>query len=116
MKILSLTDNLCALPGCKAQHGLSLYIKTQKHKDDPYALIVFDTDNYGFFTAEKLLERHRGLNLIMISGSEQYAVDAFRLHVSDFWLYPYAAENVEEAFRDLRHTPEKGSQFCKTKI
>ena len=31
LEILSLTDNLCALPGCKAQHGLSLYIKTQKH-------------------------------------------------------------------------------------
>ena len=80
-------------------------------KDDPYALIVFDTDNNGFFTAEKLSERHRGLNLIMISGSEQYAVDAFRHHVSDFWLYPYTAERVEEAFRHLRHTPEKGSQF-----
>ena len=39
---------------------------------------------------------------------EQYAVDAFRLHVSDFWLYPYTAERVEEAFRHLRHTPEKG--------
>ena len=36
MEILSLTDNLCALPGCKAQHGLSLYIKTKKHK------ILFD--------------------------------------------------------------------------
>ena len=58
MEILSLTDNLCALPGCKAQHGLSLYIKTKKHKDDPYT-----------------------------------------------------AERVEEAFRNLRHTPEKESQF-----
>lgn len=36
LEILSLTDNLCALPGCKAQHGLSLYIKTKKHK------ILFD--------------------------------------------------------------------------
>ena len=36
MEILSLTDNLCALPGCKAQRGLSLYIKTKKHK------ILFD--------------------------------------------------------------------------
>ena len=32
LEILSLTDNLCALPGCKAQHGLSLYIKIKKHK------------------------------------------------------------------------------------
>ena len=111
MEILSLTDNLCALPVCKAQHGLSLYIKTKKHKGDPYALIVFDTDNNGFFTAEKLSKRRRGLNLIIISDSQQYAVDAFRLHVSDFLLYPYTAERVEEAFRDLRHTPEKGSQF-----
>ena len=84
-------------------------------KDDPYALIVFDTDNNGSFTAEKLFERHRGLNLIMISDSEQYAVDAFRLHVGDFWLYPYTAENVKEAFRNLRRTPEKGSQFSFTK-
>ena len=76
-------------------------------KDDPYAMIVFDTDNNGFFAAEKLSERHRGLNLIMISASEQYAVDAFRLHVSDFWLYPYTAERVEEAFNNLRHTPKK---------
>ena len=80
-------------------------------KDDPYALIVFDTDNNGFVTAEKLSERHRGLNLIMISDSQQYAIDAFRLHVSDFWLYPYTAERVEEAFRHLRHTPEKGVQL-----
>ena len=36
MEILLLTDNLCALPGCKAQHGLFLYIKTKKHK------ILFD--------------------------------------------------------------------------
>ena len=84
-------------------------------KDNPYAMIVFDTDNNGFFTAEKLSERHRGLNLIMISGSEQYAVDAFRLHVSDFWLYPYTAERVEETFRHLRHTPEKGLQLSFTK-
>ena len=32
-------------------------------KDDPYAMIVFDTDNNGFFTAEKLSERHRGLKI-----------------------------------------------------
>ena len=167
MEILSLTDNLCALPGCKAQHGLSLYIKTKKHKilfdlgqdgtfirnaqklgvdiadvdiviishghydhggsladflkhnskakiyirkDDPYTVIVFHM-NTGYFAAEKLSERHRELILIMISDSQQYVVDAFRLHVSDFWLYPYTAERVEEAFRHLRHTPEKESQF-----
>ena len=32
MKIITLVENTCGLEGCIAEHGLSLYIETEKHK------------------------------------------------------------------------------------
>ena len=32
MKIVTLVENTCGYEGCIAEHGLSLYIETEKHK------------------------------------------------------------------------------------
>ena len=63
LEILSLTDNLCALPGCKAQHGLCLYIKTENHK------ILFDLGQDGTFirNAHKLGVDIADIDTVIIS-------------------------------------------------
>ena len=50
MKIICLSENTEGISGCEAEHGLSLYIETQKHK------ILLDTGASGLFAknAEKL--------------------------------------------------------------
>ena len=43
LKITVLTENTCHIPGLVPEHGLSLYIETEKHK------ILFDTGASGIF-------------------------------------------------------------------
>lgn len=49
----------------------------------------------GLALAEKLIEFHPHCKIIFCTGYEQYAVEAFRLHVSGYLMKPIAAEDVQ---------------------
>lgn len=62
----------------------------------------------GLALAEKLLEIQPKMKVIFCTGHSEYAVDAFRIHVSGYLMKPITAEAIQ---REIDHImPEKGAK------
>ena len=56
----------------------------------------------GLGLAEKLMELHPRCNIIFCTGYEEYAVSAFRLHVSGYLMKPITAEAVQTEINHIK--------------
>lgn len=61
----------------------------------------------GLALAEKITEVRPNCNIIFCTGFSQYAVDAFRLHVSGYLMKPVTAEDVQREIDHIKGTKEK---------
>ena len=59
----------------------------------------------GLALAEKLLEIQPKMKIIFCTGHSEYAVDAFRIHVSGYLMKPITAESVQ---REIDHIKSEG--------
>ena len=62
----------------------------------------------GLGLAEKLMDIHPNCKIVFCTGYQEYAVDAFRLHVSGYLMKPITAEAVQ---KEINHI--KGSEATK---
>lgn len=63
----------------------------------------------GLEMAQEIQQLHPDVNIIFCTGYEEYALDAIRLHCSEYLVKPISPEKIEEAMHHLRHPvePEK---------
>ncbi|MBE6932591.1 MAG: response regulator [Ruminococcaceae bacterium] len=61
----------------------------------------------GLALAEKLVELHPECKIVFCTGYAQYAVDAFRLHVSGYLMKPITAEAVQREIDHIKGEKEK---------
>lgn len=76
----------------------------------PIDVALLDIDlgkENGLSLAQKLKELNREINIIFVTGHQEYAKDAFDLHASGYLTKPVTAEAVERELNDLRN-PLKG--------
>ena len=59
----------------------------------------------GLALAEKLLELHPKMKIVFCTGHSEYAVDAFKIHVSGYLMKPITAEAVQ---REIDHIKPSG--------
>lgn len=51
-------------------------------------------DAEGFLTARRLREQDHGCRIVLIDDTQRYAIQGFRLHISDFILRPVGAGQI----------------------
>ncbi|MBQ1223369.1 MAG: response regulator [Oscillospiraceae bacterium] len=61
----------------------------------------------GLGLAEKLMELHPDCKIIFCTGHEEYAVSAFRLHVSGYLMKPITAEAVQQEIDHIKGVKAK---------
>ena len=57
----------------------------------------------GITLAKKLLEVNPNLNIIFVTGYQEYALEAYELYASGFLLKPVNGEKIKNALNNLRH-------------
>lgn len=62
-------------------------------------------DMNGLELARRLKDLHGSTNIVFVTGYNEYAIDAFAVHASDYLLKPATVEKVHEAMENLRTPP-----------
>ena len=72
----------------------------------PYDIVFQDIEMPGMNGLElavKIKKASSDTNLVMVTAYQEYALDAWKLHVSDYLLKPASAEDVKNALENLRN-------------
>ncbi|MCQ2508003.1 MAG: response regulator [Dorea sp.] len=75
----------------------------KKHPVDIAFLDINMRVKSGLEMAKELQEYHPDVNIIFCTGYEEYALDAIRLHCSEYLMKPISSDKVAEALKHLRH-------------
>jgi len=90
----------------------------ESFKNRPADIVFLDIEMPGYNgieLAEKLNEIKPNLNIIFVTGYDQYALEAFNVFASDYMKKPCTVEKIERAVQKLRYPIEQAKDiFIKT--
>ena len=124
--VLSLTVSLCEkLEGTPHVEGFSSAKDTldwiKEHKTDIAILDIDMPDMDGIKLAARIKKLSPDTAIIFLTGYDEYAVDAFKLHASGYLLKPvseeeltYEVEYAMEGIRNRGYNQEKSNVFIQT--
>lgn len=117
MGIDGLLDSLGEVLGEGAELSSSLdapkaleMVKEQKENGSPYEVVFLDIEMpkmNGLELAVAIKKASPETNLVMVTAYQEYALDAWKLHVSDYLLKPASPEDVRNALQNLRRPIQK---------
>ncbi|MCQ2509779.1 MAG: response regulator [Lachnospiraceae bacterium] len=101
-----------ALPGAQYASFDRASTAIEYARENPVDVAFLDINMRAMSGLEMALELqnyHPDVNIIFCTGYEEYALDAIRLHCSEYLVKPISSEKVADAMQHLRHpvAPEK---------
>lgn len=126
MGIDGLCDALGEVLGKDAQIDTSLdapkaleMVREQKEAGAPYDVVFQDIEMpkmNGLELAVGIKKASPDTNLVMVTAYQEYALDAWKLHVSDYLLKPAMADDVRNALENLRKPVQKSEEDAKKRV
>ena len=116
MKAIAVDDEICMLETLQEAVNASSDIETAQAFSSCSAALAYATENPvdvafldinmrgigGLGLAEKLLELQPDCKIVFCTGYEEYAVSAFRLHVSGYLMKPITPEAVQKEIDHIK--------------
>lgn len=91
---------------CKESETIKIFNNAIAENVDYIEIVIIDVEmshGRGYFVAEKIRRISPETNIIIMADSDRYALDTFKIYVSDYLIKPIKKSDLKDALDHLRY-------------